>query len=173
MQHQRFWTDIPYRGLHATAATRWQLCDAPLHLWQWLKLLRQVADTLRDPASSSTSLPTPCSGNGLVPNQEAVPSARKDNQLLRQSVPIKSTSPASSKGKVQARRMSPVAQSGLWAPVWIMLAALTHAGLNSGIGAEDTQPLLPQQATQKGNIFNIFYCLNICFKATIMKKDYT
>ena len=145
MQHQCVRTDRPNRGLHTTAATRSQFCDAPLHLWQRLKLLCQGADTLRHPASSSTSFPTPCYGNGLVPSHEAIPSTRKDNQLLKQSVPIKSTSPASSKGKVQARWMSPVAQSGLQAPVWIMLAALTHGGLNSGMRPEDTETPHPKQ----------------------------
>lgn len=54
------------------------------------------------------------------------------NQLLKQPLPIKSTSPASSKGKVQARWMSPGGHAGLRAPVWIMSTALAHGVLNSG-----------------------------------------
>lgn len=62
------------------------------------------------PRPPPRSPPHSCYGNGLVPDREVVPSARKDNRLLKQSVPIKATSPSSSKGKVQARWMSPVAQ---------------------------------------------------------------
>lgn len=91
------------------------------------------------PRPPPRSPPHSCYGDGSVPNREVVPSARKDNRLLKRSVPIKATSPASSKGKVQARWMSPVAQPSLRAPVWTTPAAPTHGSLNSGMKTEDIQ----------------------------------
>lgn len=100
-QPQCFWTDTPYRGIHSHT-TQLQLGPSfVMHHYTLGSRLSLCAKQLTNSGNLfSTSILTPCHGNGLSPNHQAVPSTRRDNQLLKQSVLIKLTFTAYSDGKV-------------------------------------------------------------------------
>lgn len=133
------------RALNTTAANRSQFGDAPLHLWQRLKLLCQAADTHRDPASKLHVVPHSLVWQWLGPKPWDRSQCQARQSAVETVCAIKSTSPASSKGKGAGQMDVFRGTVSSTAPTWIMLVALPESSLNSGMRAEDTENPHPSQ----------------------------
>lgn len=73
IQHQCFWTDTPYRGIHSHTT---QLQLGPSFVMRHYTLGSRLSLCAKQLTNSgnlpSTSILTPCHGNGLSPNHQAV-----------------------------------------------------------------------------------------------------